>query len=163
MKITVLRSHATPQIEMWQDENSCGAAGSLDTSVFVRHILHGSGRQATVSIYCSSFLYIDTSVFVRHILHGSGRQATVSIYCSSFLYITHSYVPRYQSNTPPICDHIDSSSKVLKSAPISAFYRGAFTAVHLHRYRSKLTLKTWLISAFLYMPALPPGLSGSLF
>ena len=57
MKITVLRSHATPQIEMWQDENSCGAAGSLDTSVFVRHILHGSGRQATVSIYCSSFLY----------------------------------------------------------------------------------------------------------
>ena len=134
MKITVLRSHATPQIEMWQDENSCGAAGSLDTSVFVRHILHGSGRQATVSIYCSSFLYI-----------------------------THSYVPRYQSNTPPICDHIDSSSKVLKSAPISAFYRGAFTAVHLHRYRSKLTLKTWLISAFLYMPALPPGLSGSLF
>ena len=95
MKITVLRSHATPQIEMWQDENSCGAAGSLDTSVFVRHILHGSGRQATVSIYCSSFLYI-----------------------------THSYVPRYQSNTPPICDHIDSSSKVLKSAPISAFYRG---------------------------------------
>ena len=45
-------------------------------------------------------------------------------------------------------------SKVLISAPISRFFRGAFTIVHPYPYRSKLTPKTWLISTVLSIPAI---------